>query len=98
MSRFYFFIYKNVYMTQVKQDKKFLKKSLLESFSETTWEDVMGYGANMFYINCFIFWIAIFLSFRCNDGFDLPELFMAYCCAPCYVVYKLGTSWEDCIR
>ncbi len=80
------------------QDKTVLKKTLYESFSETTWEDVMGYGKTMFYIHCCIFWVAIFLSFRCNNGFDLPELFMAYCCAPCYIVYKLGTSWEACIR
>lgn len=85
-------------MSQVTNNKKFLEKSLLESFSETTWNDMLGAGKNMFAAHCCIFWIAIFLSFRCNNGFDLPELFMAYCCAPCYIVYKLGTQWEACIR
>lgn len=85
-------------MSQDTKSKKFLDKSLLESFSQTTWNDMLGAGKSALTIHCFIFWIAIFLSFRCNNGFDMPELFMAYCCAPCYVVYKLGTSWEDCIR
>ena len=39
---------------------------------------------------------AIFLSFKCNRGFNLGSFLAACCCAPFYVAYKLGTSWRMC--
>ena len=85
------FLLIRLYMSDLNKDKSFWKKSLFESFSDTTWEDVMCYGTTMFYVHCFIFWLAIFFSFKCNNGFDLPDFFMAVSCSPCYIAYKLGT-------
>lgn len=32
---------------------------------------------------------AIYLSYSCNNGFDLVGLIGACCCGPLYVIYKL---------
>ena len=42
--------------------------------------------------------IALFLSFRCNGGFNFTGLLGAIVFGPLYVVYKLGTNWGMCIH
>lgn len=37
-----------------------------------------------------MFFGAIYLSFKCNDGFHLGDLLLACCCSPCYLVYRLA--------
>ena len=37
-----------------------------------------------------IFFGAIYLSFKCNDGFHLGDLLLACCCSPRYLVYRLA--------
>lgn len=84
-------------MASINKNKKpWLQKTLYESFSETTWEDMVGYGGNMLILNCFVFWIAIYFSFKCNDGFEPGDFFAALCCAPCYIIYVLTTNFEKC--
>jgi hypothetical protein len=39
----------------------------------------------------FIWAIAIFLSIRCNGGFDLGGFLAAWFFAPIYIIYKLAT-------
>lgn len=39
---------------------------------------------------------AIFLSFKCNEGFDITSFLGACCCGPFYVAYKLGTDMDTC--
>jgi len=39
---------------------------------------------------------AIFLSFKCNGGFDFGGFLAACCCGPFYVAYKLGVDMDAC--
>ena len=40
-------------------------------------------------INWIIFFLALYLSFKCNKGFDLSSFLIACCCAPFYVIYRI---------
>uniref|UniRef100_A0A6C0D9I9 Transmembrane protein n=1 Tax=viral metagenome TaxID=1070528 RepID=A0A6C0D9I9_9ZZZZ len=35
---------------------------------------------------------AIFLSFKCNNGFNLPSFLAACCCPTCYIVYAFAVK------
>lgn len=39
---------------------------------------------------------AIFLSFKCNKGFDLASFLMAICFPYIYVIYKYATADDFC--
>jgi hypothetical protein len=39
---------------------------------------------------------AIYLSFKCNSGFDFGAFLMACCCPYIYVIYKFATSDNFC--
>ncbi len=39
---------------------------------------------------------AIYLSFKCNAGFDFGSFLMACCCPYIYVIYKFATSDTFC--
>lgn len=39
---------------------------------------------------------AIYLSFKCNSGFDFGSFLMACCCPYIYVIYKFATSDNFC--
>ena len=41
-------------------------------------------------IHLVCFFIALFISLRCNKGFDLGSFLAACCCSPLYVIYKLA--------
>ena len=43
-----------------------------------------------------ISFFAIFLSFKCNKGFNFGHFLAACCCAPFYIAIILGTSWNKC--
>ena len=49
-----------------------------------------------------LFWtlvtfFAIYLSFKCNKGFNLVGLLGALLLSPFYIAYKLGTHWNVCM-
>ena len=46
----------------------------------------------------FLWGIAIFLSIRCNGGFDFGAFIAACCCTPFYIIYKLATMPKDVIQ
>ena len=39
---------------------------------------------------------AIFLSFKCNNGFNLPDFLLACCCPVLYILYKFAVSPNFC--
>lgn len=39
---------------------------------------------------------AVYLSFKCNGGFDLGGFLLACCCPYIYIVYKFATSETFC--
>ena len=48
-----------------------------------------------------LFWtilglFAIFLSFRCNGGFNFGHFVAACCCGPLYVAYMLAVNYNKC--
>jgi len=48
-------------------------------------------------INTFICFYAIYLSIKCNKGFNLGSFLAACCCAPCYVIYRLAMGMSGCL-
>lgn len=34
---------------------------------------------------------ALYLSYKCNKGFDLGGVLGAICCTPCYIAFKLSS-------
>lgn len=41
-----------------------------------------------------MFFIAVFLSFRCNKGFDVGSFLVACVCPPIYIFYVLITEYD----
>jgi hypothetical protein len=39
---------------------------------------------------------ALYLSFKCNKGFDIGAFLMACCCPYIYIIYKFATSEDFC--
>jgi hypothetical protein len=39
---------------------------------------------------------ALYLSFKCNDGFDFGSILMACFCPYIYIIYKFATSENFC--
>lgn len=35
---------------------------------------------------------AMFMSFKCNNGFNLGDFLLACCCSPLYIAYRLAVS------
>ena len=51
------------------------------------------FGAALLHILDFLLFIfAIYLSFKCNKGFNLGGFLMACCCSAIYIAYKLATG------
>lgn len=36
--------------------------------------------------------VAIYLSFKCNKGFDIGSFIVAFCCPYIYIIYVLATK------
>jgi hypothetical protein len=43
-----------------------------------------------------LFVYAIYLSIKCNKGFNLGSFLAACCCSPCYVAYRLAMGVQGC--
>jgi hypothetical protein len=64
-------------MNNIKKEEK--KKKIIEGFS---------IGGTIFSIvHCIAFIYAIFLSFRCNETFNLLHFLIACCCPYFYIIY-----------
>jgi hypothetical protein len=44
-----------------------------------------------------IFCYAIYLSVKCNQGFNFGSFLAACCCSPCYVAYRLAMGTKGCL-
>ena len=44
--------------------------------------------SNIFYTSVMIF--ALYLSFKCNSGFNFGSFLLALCCSPFYIAYRLA--------
>lgn len=44
-----------------------------------------------------IFCYAIYLSVKCNQGFNFGSFLAACCCSPCYVAYRLAMGAKGCV-
>ena len=48
-----------------------------------------------YFIFVILFFAAIYLSFKCNNGFHLGDFLIACCCSPCYVIYRLAIPCDQ---
>ena len=55
-------------------------------------ESGSSYGGVHYLITFIVYCFAIYLSVRCNNGFNLGSFLLAFFCAPCYIIYHLATS------
>ena len=69
-----------------KKDKK--DKQYTQSFGDYL------YKILLFFITC----IALYLSVRCNGGFDLGASLVAFFCSPFYIIYKLILIPKDVMK
>ena len=77
-------IYNYIYMTNKKEDK-------LKKFNDS--------HVKLYIFTVLMQMFAIFLVYKCNDGkLDFMDLIFATLCAPFYIPYKLGTSWNKCFN
>ena len=47
------------------------------------------------FVQLVLFILAIYLSFKCNKGFNLLDFLIACCCSPCYIVYRLAVPCKS---
>lgn len=71
--------------------KKEKSEEVLEDVYHMESKSKKGY---LFYT--IILFYSIYLSFKCNNGFNPPDLLMAVTFPVCYVFYKVGTDFESC--
>ena len=48
------------------------------------------YKFSLFVIQIILFSIAFYLSYKCNKGFKVLDILIAFLCSPCYIVYRLA--------
>lgn len=41
---------------------------------------------------------AVYLSFKCNKGFNLGHTLLAFCCSPLYIAYQLAVNYNKCMK
>jgi len=41
-------------------------------------------------LNIVLLIVALYLSFKCNKGFNFGSVIVAACCSPCYIAYRLA--------
>ena len=41
---------------------------------------------------------AIYLSFKCNNGFSLIGFLLSYIFGPCYIIYAYLFNYEKCFK
>ena len=47
------------------------------------------------FVQLVLFILAIYLSFKCNKGFNLFDFLIACCCSHCYIVYRLAVPCKS---
>lgn len=41
---------------------------------------------------------AVYLSFKCNKGFNFGHTILAFCCSPLYIAYQLAVNYNKCMK
>ena len=75
----------------IKKDKKNNSSKDIENFTDSN--NYSNQSTGYYIYSLFMFFIlgvAIFLSIRCNGGFDFGAFIAACCCSPFYIIYKLA--------
>ena len=62
--------------------------------NKETFENTYGSMYSIFHLILAIF--AIYLSFKCNHGFELPHFLLACCCPIPYIIYQFVVSPTFC--
>ena len=69
------------------------KKNIKEHFAAVATNPI-GQISSLFWSILGLF--AIYLSFKCNDGFNFGHFVAACCCGPFYVAYMLAVNYDKC--
>jgi len=71
--------------TSKDSEESFVNEDIIEGFSDGSTISIIQYT-----IGTVIFWAAIYMSFKCNNGFHLGDILLACCCSTCYLIYRLA--------
>lgn len=71
-----------------KNENQVEKKNIIEGFYNTM-SDSRSIIYSIFHTIIALF--ALYISWRCNNGFNLPSVLVACCCPYIYIVYALVT-------
>ena len=65
-------------------------EDIIEGFSDGSTISIIQYT-----VGVVIFWAAIYMSFKCNNGFHLGDILLACCCSTCYLIYRLAVPCRN---
>ena len=72
------------------EKESFVNEDVIEGFSDGSAISIIQYT-----VGVVIFWAAIYMSFKCNNGFHLGDMLLACCCSTCYLVYRLAVPCRN---
>ena len=67
-----------------------MEKKEIEPFFNSTNQSMYS----VFHFICSIF--ALYLAFKCNNGFEITSLIAACCCPYLYIIFKFATDSSFC--
>jgi hypothetical protein len=80
--------YKNIYLGP------FLNKK--EQYDNSSSDSNNSYDPLFSLVAWIIFLFAVYLSFRCNNGFSVWGILGAIFLSPFYIIYKLTSDYKNC--
>ena len=70
------------------QQNKPKKNGLVETFYNTDKQEMTPLG----YFHVFCFFFALYITFKCNNGFDMGGFLAALCFPEIYIIYKYAQT------
>ncbi len=80
--------YKNIYLGPILNKK--------ENYDNSSYDSNNSYDPLFSLVAWIIFLFAIYLSFRCNNGFSVWGILGAIFFSPIYIIYKLTSTPKMC--
>lgn len=93
----------NKYVKELEAEREELYNridELLKSNNNNIYNNIKNSGNVTKIISLFwtlVTFYAVYLSFKCNNGFSLLGFLGALILSPFYIAYKLGTHWDICM-
>jgi len=87
--------YKNIYLGPFLKEK-FQETTTSTSTSSDKNTEEYKYDPIFTLVAYAVFFFAIYLSFRCNNGFSVWGFLGAFLFSPIYILYKLTSDYDKC--